>query len=187
MGTLPPGRHNKKCCSLPRSTSRSKNEDDLKKHLIRIRSVKNNPVFIADTRFLKSFANKNSYHTAISGQNVKQIQQGDNNEANRRVCCNRYRKPPFRRVITHIEFGCWTVITASVIVVEDKRANILGRNLLTLIGIHLNQQKPPGKSMNFISDDNKWETVITYWVESTYSGLCLRIGRSKNRMEHKKT
>ena len=67
---------------------------------------------------------------------------------------------------------------------DDRSANILGRNLLALIGIQL-QQQPAGKSVNTISDDiNGSNAKITNWVKPTYPGLCTRIGRARNHMVH---
>ena len=60
------------------------------------------------------------------------------------------------------------------------------RNLLPLLGIHLDQKKPNDKSMNFIADTEQSDTVITNWVKATYPGLCSRIGQSKNRIVHTK-
>ena len=52
--------------------------------------------------------------------------------------------------------------------VDDNRANILGRNILPLIGVQLPQQKPAGKSVNLFSDDtNSSDAKITNWVRSS--------------------
>ena len=71
--------------------------------------------------------------------------------------------------------------------VDDKRANILGRNILPLIGVQLLQQKPDSKSVNLISDDtNSSDEKITNWVRFTYAELSTRIARWKNHMVHTK-
>ena len=67
---------------------------------------------------------------------------------------------------------------------DDKRANILGRNILPQIGIQL-KQTPAGKSINTISEDtNCSDQKITNWVKTSYPGLCTRIGRARNHMVH---
>ena len=100
------------------------------------------------------------------------------------VCYNGYKIPLLGRIITPIESGGWTTKTTSLIVVDDRRAKILGRNLLPLIGIQL-QQQPAGKSVNTISDDiNGSDAKITNWVNSTYPRLCTGIGRARNHMVH---
>ena len=48
------------------------------------------------------------------------------------VCYNGYKIQSFGRVITPIESGGWTLDTTSLIVVDDKRANILGRIIPTI-------------------------------------------------------
>ena len=100
------------------------------------------------------------------------------------VCYNGYKIPSFGRVITPIESGGWTLDTTSLIVVDDKRSNILGRNILPQIGIQL-KQTPAGKSIIAISEDtNCSDQKITNWVKTSYPGLCTRIGRSRNHMVH---
>ena len=100
------------------------------------------------------------------------------------VFYNGYKIPSFGRVITPIESGGWTVNTISLIVVDDKRANIFGRNILPLKGIQL-KQTPAGKSINAISEDHKCaDQKLTNWVKTTYPGLCTRIGRSRSHMVH---
>ena len=67
---------------------------------------------------------------------------------------------------------------------DDKRANILGRNILPQIGIQL-KQTPAGKSINAIFEDpNCADQKITNWVKTSFPGLCTRIGRSRNHMVH---
>ena len=75
-------------------------------------------------------------------KSTKRIQTNENHEVNRMVCYNGYKIPSFGRIIVPIESGGWTVNTASLIVVDDKRAKILGSNILSLIGVQLLQQKP---------------------------------------------
>ena len=117
---------------------------------------------------------------------TRRIQLNQNDEANRMVCYNGYKIPAFGRLIAPIESGGWTINTAPFVVVDDKRANILGRNLLPQLGIHLQQEKPTGKSINYITDPEQSDTAITNWVKTTYPGLCTRIGRSKNHEVHTK-
>ena len=89
-------------------------------------------------------------------------------------------------LIAPIESGGWKIQTASFIVVDDRRANIMGRNHLPQIGIKLHQErKPAGKSNFYVNSINKSDTQIAAWVKTTYPGLCTRIGRSKSHMVHK--
>ena len=139
-------------------------------------------MFIADTGSFINQKTANQIMTTV--KSAKLIKTNDNDEANRIVCYNGYRIPSFGRVIAPIESGGWTINKTSFIVVDDRRANILGRNLLSLIGIQL-QQQPAGKSVNTISDDiNGSDAKITIWVKATYPGSCTRIGRARNHMVH---
>ena len=160
-------------------------ETDLKGHLVRVRWGSSDLVFIADTGSPTFFINQQTANLIISTVNsAKQMQANENDEANRMVCYNIYKIPSFGRVIAPKESGGWTLYTTSLIVVDIKRANILGRNILPQIGIQL-QQKLAGKSTNAISEDaNCSDPKITNWVKTTYSGLCRRIGRARNHMKH---
>ena len=102
------------------------------------------------------------------------------------VCHNGYKIPTFDRLITPVEPGGRTINTPPSIVADNKRANILVRNFLPQLGIHLQQERPNGKSINFMAVTDQSDAVITNWVKSTYPGLCTRIGHSKNHMVHTK-
>ena len=113
-------------------------ESDLKGHLVRIRCGHNDIVFIADTGSPPSFINQRTANLIVSTvKSAKRLQTTKTDEANRMVCYNGYKIPSFGRLITSIESGGWTLNTTSLIVVDDKRANILGRNILPQIGIQL--------------------------------------------------
>ena len=77
------------------------------------------------------------------------------------VCFIGYKIPSFGTILNPIESGGCTLISASFIVVDNKRARILSRNILPLFAILLHQQKFPGKSMNFVSVDKQSDTVLT--------------------------
>ena len=156
--------------------------DDLIGHLIRVKIGNNNITFIADTGSPTSLLNNKTAVTLQSTvSRARRIQINQDDEANRMVCYNGYKIPAFGRLIAPIESGGWTINTAPFVVVDDKRANILGRNLLPQLGIHLQQEKPTGKSINYITDSEQSDTVITNWVKSSYPGLCTRIGRARDQ------
>ena len=113
-------------------------ETDLKGHLLRIRCGSNNRVFIADTGFPASFINQKTANVITTTVNsTKRIETNENDEANRMVCYNGYKIPSFGQIVAPIESAGLTVNTTSLIVVDDKRANLLGRNILPLIGVQL--------------------------------------------------
>ena len=49
---------------------------------------------------------------------------------------------PKGRLIIAVESGGWTVQPATFIIVDDQKANIIGRNILPIIGIKLLLNKP---------------------------------------------
>ena len=182
-----PNDHSVNAVSFQEETADKLKADDLKGHLNRVKIGDNDIVFIADTGSPTSFVNNKTATTLqITVTNTRRIQLNQDDEANRMACYNGYKIPTIGRLITPIESGGWTINTAPFIVVDDKRANILGRNLLPQLGIHLHQEKPTGKSINYIADSDQSDPVMTNWVKSTYPGLCTRIGRSKNHMVHTK-
>ena len=140
---------------------------------------------IADTGSPTKFVNQKTANQIMTiVKSTKRIKTNDNDGANRMICYNGYKIQLFGRVIAPLESGGWTINTASLIVVDDRRAIIMGRNLLALIGAQL-QQQPAGMSVNTISDDvNRSDAKITNWAKSTYPGLCTRIGRARNHMVH---
>ena len=168
MGINASRRQKSKCGKFPRAIGRQHKGGRSKGTRYQSQSRRQKIVFIANTGSPTSFVNNK---TATTLQNrvkeARRIQLGQDDEANRMVCYNGYKIPSFGRMITPVESEGWTTNTASFVVVDDKRANIMGRNLLPLLGIHLHREKPNGKSMNFISDTDQSDTVITNWVKST--------------------
>ena len=149
---------------------------DLQGNLIRVRSETNNIVFIADTGSPTSFVNEQTANLLASTvKSAIKTKLEDDDGANRIVCYNGYKIPSLGRLIAPIESGGWTIQTASFIVVDDRRANILGRNLLPQIGIQLHQErKPVGKSALHVNNIDSSDTQIAAWVRTTYPGLCSR-------------
>ena len=121
---------------------------DLQGHLIRVHSETNNIVFIADTGSPTSFVNEKTANLLSSTvKSAVKTKLGEDDEAKRMVCYKGYKIPSLGRLSAPIESGGWNIQTASFIVVDDRRANIMGRNLFPQIGIQLHQErKPIGKS-----------------------------------------
>ena len=136
--------------------------NDLQGHLIRVRSETNNIVFIADTGSPTSFVNERTANFLTSSvKSAVKTTLREDDEANRMVCYNGYKIPSLGRLIASIESGGWTVQIASFIVVDDRRANIMGRNLLPQIGIKLHQErKPVGKSNFHVNSIDSSDTQI---------------------------
>ena len=129
-----------------------------------------------------SIENKTANLLQTTVKAAKPIHVWDNDEANRMVCYNGYKTLSFGWNIAPIESGGWTMTSASFFAADGRRGNILERNIFPLIGVHLHQQKPAGKSVNLNSDDTNFNFTITNWVSATYQGLCTRMSKSKNPM-----
>ena len=59
--------------------------------------------------------------------------------------------------------------------------NVMGRDILRKLGIHLSASKPIGKTVGLILDTTIEQSIIK-WIFKKYPHLCTRIGRSKNHM-----
>ena len=154
---------------------------DLQGHLIQVRSEKNKLALVADTVSPTSFMNEKTANLLVSTVKLAaKIKLGDNHEANRMVCYNGYKIPSFGQLIAPIESRGWTMQTTSSIEVDDRRANILGRNLLPQIGLQLHQERKPVRmsTIHFNNIDSS-DAQIVDWVRTTYPGICTRIRRSK--------
>ena len=147
-------------------------ETDLKGPLVRVRCEENNLLFMAYTGSPTLLINQKTVNQIMTTvKSAKKIKTNENDEAKRMVCYKGYKIPSFGRVIAPIESSRWTIKTNSLIVVDDRSANTLGRNLLAMIGVQL-QWQLAGKSVNAISDDIKCSDAKTInWVKSTYPGL----------------
>ena len=54
--------------------------------------------------------------------------------------------------------GSWTAKDCKVLIVENRTNNIMGRDILTKLGITLSAQKKPGKTINLISISKRRKT-----------------------------
>ena len=112
-------------------------EDDLNGHIVKIKSKSIEILAIADSGSPMSFLNEST---------ARQIQKKNNktaifktippeDKARNLACYNGKVIIPKGRLILAIEPGGWTFQSAPFIVVDDQKANMLGRKLLPNIGI----------------------------------------------------
>ena len=69
-----------------------------------------------------------------------------------------------------------------IFVVDDQKANILGRNLLPNIGIKLVREKPQSQQVLNIKEEDKSNLEIKLSVKDNFTQLCVRIGKPKNHV-----
>ena len=65
---------------------------------------------------------------------------------------------------------------------DDQKASILGRNLLSNIGIKLFQEKPHHKQVFSITEEDESNREINQWVKENFVNLCVRIRKAKNHV-----
>ena len=84
-------------------------------------------------------------------------------------------------LIIDIQSGSWTAKSCKVLIVKNKTNNIMGRDLLSKLGITLNASKNTGKPIIFISNLQTEKNIIKS-VFQKYPHLCTRLGCSKNHI-----
>ena len=84
-------------------------------------------------------------------------------------------------LIIDTKSGSWTAKSCKVLIVKNKTNNIMGRDLLSKLGITLNASKNTGKPVNFISDLQTEKNIIKR-VFQKYPNLCTHLVRSKNHI-----
>ena len=62
---------------------------------------------------------------------------------------------------------------------DDQKASILGRNLLSNISIKLIQEKPHPKQVLSITEEGKSHPEIKQRVKQNFASLCVRIRNAK--------
>ena len=115
-------------------------EDDLKGHIVKLKT---------SSELLFASADSGSPMSFLKEKTARRLQH-NNKEATFKIiptrdttrnlaCYNGETIVPKGKLIIAIESGGWKVQSAPFIVVDDKKANVIGRNLLPQIGIKLKQ------------------------------------------------
>ena len=133
-------------------------EDDLNGHIVKLRT---------NTTELFAIADSGSPMTFLNEKTAQRLQQNNTSAifknippedtARNLACYNGEYIQPKGRLIPTIESWGWKVQTAPFIIVDNQKANILGRNLLPRIGIKLIQDKPTQKVLNVRSGESNLE------------------------------
>ena len=82
---------------------------------------------------------------------------------------------------TNLKSGSWTAKACKVLIVENRTNNIMGRDILTKLGITLSAHKQPGKTTKLISKIQTEKNIIK-WIFNKYPHLYTRLGCSKNHI-----
>ena len=86
------------------------------------------------------------------------------------------------RMIVTIESGGWKIGAAPFIIVDNQKANIIGRNILPQIGIRIIQEKPKHGNVVNIREQEQSNPEFKKWVKDNYPQLCIRVGKSNNQL-----
>ena len=82
-----------------------------------------------------------------------------------------------------MESGGWIIQLAPFIIVDDQKANNIGQNILTKIGIKLVQDKPKHKQiLKFHEKEEASEEELKNCFKNNFQELRVRIGKSKNHV-----
>ena len=113
-------------------------EDDLNGHIVKLKTNSEELFAIAHSGSPMSFLNEKT---------ARRIQQNDrsvlfmciqpDDTARNLACYNGETINPKGRLIITIESGGWKIQSAPLIIVDDQKANIIGRNILPQIGVKL--------------------------------------------------
>ena len=97
-------------------------------------------------------------------------------------CFNNQDIPIVGQIQMILRSGSWTAKNCNILVVKHKSQNLMGRDILTKLGLTLTQQQAnKGKKILNISE-NVIEQNITKWIFKKYPQLCTRLGRSKSHI-----
>ena len=80
-----------------------------------------------------------------------------------------------------LKSGSWNAKNCRILVVDNKTNNIIGRDVLTKLGITLKAEKPHDKQVHTILNIQTEKNIIK-WIFQKYPHLCTRLGRSKNHI-----
>ena len=97
------------------------------------------------------------------------------------ACYNGETINPKGRLIITIESGRWKVHSAPFIIVDDQKANVIGRNILPQVGVKLIQEKHKQNALS-VREQAESDPQIKQWVKYNFQQLCIGIGKSKNPM-----
>ena len=124
-------------------------EDDLNGQFVKRKTNSEELFAIADSGSPMSFLNEKT---------ARRIQQNDNSAlfkcippddtARNLACYNGETINPKGRLIITIKPGGWKIESAPFIIVDDQKANIIGRNILPHISIKLVQEKHKQNVLN---------------------------------------
>ena len=155
-------------------------EDDSNGHIVKLKTNSEELFTIVDSGSPMSFLN---------GKTARRIQQNDKSALFKRIrpddtarnlaCYNGETINLKGRLITTIESGGWRIQSAPFIIVDEQKTNIIGRKILTQIGVKLIQEKQKQNVLS-VREQEESDPEIKQWVKDNFTQLCICIGKPKN-------
>ena len=162
--------------------TKTTSEDNLNGHIVKLKTNTTELFAIADSGSPMSFINKKTAQRLEQNDQTavfKNILPEDT--ARNLACYNGESIHPKEKLIVAIESGGWKIQTAPFIIVDNHKANVIGRNLLPHIGIKLIQDKQTQKVLT-VQQSYESNHEIKQWIKDNFQQLCVQIGKSKHHV-----
>ena len=161
----------------------SLSEDYLKGHIVQLKKKTEKPFAIANSGSPMSF---------LDGKTARRLQENDKSALFKRIppenaarnlsCYNGKTIIPKRRLIITVESGGWKIQAAPFIIVDDKKANIIRKNILPQIGIKLVQEKQKRGDVLHIREPEESNPNVKQWVKTIFHNYVYVIESQKTTL-----
>ena len=153
------------------------NKTQMGEYWLETQSGKSKIHWLVDTGSPRSFISQQTANTLINKLG-KKIQNKAPKIGEFR-CFNNNKIKIISTLNIHLSSGNSVAKDCEILVVPHNTVNLLGRDILQKLGIHLTQTKQGEKTVNFINPDQK---QITQKIFKNFPHLCTRLGKSKNHI-----
>ena len=143
-------------------------EDDLNGHIVKLKTNSEELFAIADSGSPMSFLNEKTARRIQQNNKSSLFKCIPTDDTARNLACNKGETiNPKGRLIITIESGGWKIQSATFIIVDDQKANIIGRNILPQIGVRLIQEKHKQNVLS-IREQEESDPEIKQWVKDNF-------------------
>ena len=153
------------------------NKTQMGEYWLETQSGKSKIHWLVDTGSPRSFISQQTANTLINKLG-KKIQNNAPKLGEFR-CFNNNKIKIISTLNIHLSSGNSVAKDCEILVVPHNTVNLLGRDILQKLGIHLTQTKQGEKTVNFINPDQK---QITHKIFKNFPHLCTRLGKTKNHI-----
>ena len=135
---------------------------------------------LADTGSPRTFIDIHTAEELI--QKDKNMKLEDYNGYMKFKSFNNQEIPIIGQIQMELRSGSWRAKNCNILVVKHKSQNLMGRDILTKLGLTLTQQQVTKGKKNLNISEDVIEQNITKWIFKKYPHLCTRLVRSKNHI-----